>query len=68
MAVSAVWRLVHFLAPCPSEPFYPPPYTGGTPVPLSRSPKAIGFWYEFCLKFSSKTLKKGIDYSDFHNK
>ncbi len=45
MAVSAVLRLVHLLAPYPSEPWYPPPHTGGTPVPLSKSPKGIGFWY-----------------------
>jgi hypothetical protein len=32
--------------PHPSEPWYPLPYTGGTPVPLSKSPKAIAFWYE----------------------
>ena len=46
MAVSAVLRLVHLLAPYPSEPWYPPPYTGETPVPLSKSPKGIGFWYK----------------------
>jgi SSS family solute:Na+ symporter len=45
MAVSAVLRLVHLLAPYPSEPWYPPPYTGGTPVRLSKSPKGIDFWY-----------------------
>jgi hypothetical protein len=33
------------LAPYPSEPWYPPPYTGGTPVRLSKSPKGIDFWY-----------------------
>ena len=45
MAVSAVLRLLHLLAPYPSEPWYPPPHTGGTPVPLSKSPKGIDFWY-----------------------
>jgi len=35
----------HLLAPYPSEPWYPPPYTGGTPVRLSKSPKGIDFWY-----------------------
>ena len=29
MAVSAVLRLVHLLAPCPSELWHPLPYTGG---------------------------------------
>ena len=46
MAVSAVWKLLNLLAPYPSEPWYPLPYTGGTPVPLSKSPKGIGFWYQ----------------------
>jgi hypothetical protein len=32
MAVPAVLRLVHLLAPYPSEPWYPPPYTGGLGV------------------------------------
>ena len=49
MAVSAVLRLVHLLAPYPSEPWYPPPYTGETPVPLSKSPKGIGIWYEVLI-------------------
>ena len=59
MAVPAVLRLVHLLAPYRSEPWYPPPYTGGasgseslrigeTPVPLSKSPKGIGFGYQYC--------------------
>gem|GEM_PF-5593145 len=45
MAVSAVLRLAQWHEPHPSEPRYPPPYTGGTPVPLSKSPKAAFFWY-----------------------
>ena len=49
MAVSAVLRLVHLLAPYPSEPWYPPPYTGETPVPLSKSPKGIGIWDEVLI-------------------
>ena len=46
MAVSAVWRLVHFLAPYPSDQRSKPQHTGQTPVPLSKSPKGIGFWYK----------------------
>ncbi|NBR49147.1 hypothetical protein EBU02_09960 [bacterium] len=45
MAVSAVWTLVYLLAPCPLEPRSTPTRTGGTPVPLSKNPKASGFWY-----------------------
>ena len=69
MAVSAVLRLVHLLAPYPSEPWYPPPYTGGTPMPLSKSPKGIGFWYYsyrsvhltsvFCLAVSTSAPRPG---------
>lgn len=46
MAVSAVLRLVYLLAPYSSEPWNPPPYTSGTPVPPSKSPKGIGFCYD----------------------
>jgi hypothetical protein len=49
MAVSAVLRLAQWHEPHPSEPRYPLPYTGGTPVPLSKSPKAIAFWYEILV-------------------
>jgi len=44
-----VLKLVQWHEPHPSEPRYPPPYTGGTPVPLSKSPKAIAFWYEILI-------------------
>ena len=46
MGVSAVLRLAQWHEPHTSEPWYQPPYTGGTPVPLSESPKAAFFWYQ----------------------
>ena len=59
MAVSAVLRLVHLLAPYPFEPWYPPPYTGWTPVTLSKSPKGICFWYyPSAVKIVSLNRKK----------
>ena len=66
MAVSAVLRLSHLLAPYQSEPWYPPPYTGGTPVPLSKSPKGIGFWYKLCgfISFAA-SLQSSSDPSSF---
>ena len=48
-AVSAVLRLAQWHEPHPSEPWYPPPHTGGTPVPLSKRPKAIAFRSYSCL-------------------
>jgi hypothetical protein len=56
MAVSAVSRLVHLRAPYPSEPWYPPSYTGGTPVPVSKSPKGIGIWYKSAAGLSCERL------------
>jgi hypothetical protein len=53
MAVSAVLRLAQWHEAHPSEPWYPPPYTGGTPAPPSKSPKAIAFSPSF-----SKISKK----------
>ncbi len=44
MAVPAVGRLVYLLAPFPLKPRSTPIRTGGTPVPLSKNPKASGFW------------------------
>ncbi len=40
MAVSAVWRLVCFLAPCPSEPRSRPQHTGGTRCAPLLEPKS----------------------------
>ena len=46
MAVSAVWRLVYFLAPCPSEPKeQTAAHRRDAAVPLYSNPKASGFWY-----------------------
>ena len=50
MAASVVWRQAQWHEPHPSEPWYPPPYTRGTPVPtLSKSPKKISFWSYSCV-------------------
>ena len=60
MAVSAVWRLVCPLVAYPSEPRSRPQHTRETPVPLSKTLKASGFWYHFTKK-QSHTLSTQSD-------
>ena len=61
MAIPAVLRLAQWHEPQPSEPWYPPAYTGATPVPLSKSPKAACFWSdsEVSLEWEFSRQKKG---------
>ena len=56
MAVSAVWRLLYFLAPCPSDRST----QARRAVPLYSNPKASGFWYKSWKTESSESFSKVV--------
>ena len=60
LAVPAVWRLVRLLAFYPSEPKSIPTHTGGTPVPLSKNPKASCFWYHSVVEFPLRVRRPTV--------